>query len=155
MTDDDRFSDPIEARKKAMDYLARREYGRAELARKLESAGFDPDITGDAVARLADEGLQSDARYVEAFVQSRVNQGKGPERIRVELRERRLDDATIEQGLDEAGVDWRDLAAEVRQKKFGKAMPSDFAGKAKQMRFLQYRGFESDQVQAAVSEAGE
>jgi regulatory protein len=107
------------------------------------------------VARLAEEGLQSDARYVEAFVQSRINQGKGPERIRTELRERRLNDAAIEQGLDEAGVDWRVLAADVRRKKFGRALPSDFAGKAKQMRFLQYRGFESDQVQAAVSEVGE
>ena len=147
MTDDDRFSDPIEARKKAMDYLARREYGRAELTQKLAGAGF--------VARLVEDGLQSDTRYVEAFVQSRVSQGKGPERIRAELRGRRLDDAAIEQGIDDAGVDWRALAVEVRHKKFGRTRPRDFADKARQMRFLQYRGFEPDQVQAAVSEAGE
>ena len=33
--EDDRFADPIEARKKAMDYLARREYGQTELVKKL------------------------------------------------------------------------------------------------------------------------
>ena len=38
--DDDPFTDPGEARKKAMDYLARREYGRLELQAKLEHAGF-------------------------------------------------------------------------------------------------------------------
>ena len=36
----DRFSDPKEARKKAMDYLARREYGQRELEQKLIAAGF-------------------------------------------------------------------------------------------------------------------
>ena len=155
MIDDDRFSNPIEARKKAMDYLARREYGRAELVQKLAGAGFDAEVAAAAVVRLVEDGLQSDARYVEAFVQSRIGQGKGPERIRAELRGRRLDDAAIEQCLDAAGADWRALAVEVRRKKFGRARPRDFAEKARQMRFLQYRGFEPDQVQAAVSEAGE
>jgi SOS response regulatory protein OraA/RecX len=32
---EDRFSSPLEARKKAMDFLARREYGQTELIRKL------------------------------------------------------------------------------------------------------------------------
>ena len=31
----DRYSNPVEARKKAMDYLARREYGGMELIKKL------------------------------------------------------------------------------------------------------------------------
>lgn len=155
MTDDEKLSDPVEARKKAMDYLARREYGRTELVRKLLAAGYTTEAVDGAIARLAAEGLQSDARFVEAFVQSRVNQGKGPERIRAELRDKRLDDGAIEQGLAEAGVDWRRLAAEVRAKKFGRRLPADFAGRARQMRFLQYRGFEAEQIQAVVSEAVE
>ena len=36
----DRFSDPGEARKTAMVYLARREYGQHELEQKLLAAGF-------------------------------------------------------------------------------------------------------------------
>ena len=148
---DTRFSDPLEARKKAMDYLARREHGRAELLHKLEKAGFNPEIASDAVVQLVDDGLQSDQRYVESFVQSRIQQGKGPVRIRAELRERRLSDSAIEQGIANADQDWVALARDVRSRKFGDSRPADFNAKAKQMRFLQYRGFEPDHIRAAVS----
>ncbi|MDG2375806.1 MAG: regulatory protein RecX, partial [Woeseiaceae bacterium] len=86
----DRFADPKEARKKAMDFLARREYGQEELVRKLTTAGFDADVVMVEVDRLAEEGLQSDTRFASSFVQSRINQGKGPVRIREELKERGL-----------------------------------------------------------------
>jgi len=141
----------IEARKKAMDYLARREHGREELINKLLRAGFGQDIADEVVARLVDERLQSDARYVEAFITSRINQGKGPLRIRADLRERGISDAAISHGLDAAGHDWFMAAIEVRRKKFGACEPADFEEKARQMRFLQSRGFDTDQVQAAVS----
>jgi regulatory protein len=151
MNDEDRFSDPIEARKKAMDYLARREHGRGELLDKLTRFGFDPDVADDAVARLVEDGLQSDARFAEAFVRSRINQGKGPARIRADLRERGLGSSAIDLALEDADEDWYALARDVRLKKFGPDTPSEFRDKAKQMRFLQSRGFEPDQIQAAVS----
>ena len=53
----------------------------------------------DAVAQLVDDGLQSDERFTEAFVRSRINQGKGPARIRADLRERGINDAVIADGL--------------------------------------------------------
>ncbi len=78
----DRYGDPKEARKKAMDYLARREYGHQELIDKLATAGYDADTAVSIVSVLRDENLQSDQRFSESFVQSRINQGKGPVRIR-------------------------------------------------------------------------
>jgi regulatory protein len=152
---EDRFSSPIEARKKAMDFLARREYGRAELTTKLIGKGFDPDVVEKAIARLADEGLQSDKRFADNFAQSRINQGKGPVRIRIELAQRGIDDAAVEIALDGLSADWHGLAREIREKKFGPARPADFKDKARQMRFLQYRGFEPEQVQAAMSGSDE
>jgi len=149
--DDDRFSDPIEARKKAMDYLARREHGRSELYDKLTRFGFDAEVADDAVAQLVEDGLQSDTRFVEAFVRSRINQGKGPARIRADLRQKGVNDGVTEEGIQEAGQDWSALAIEVRLRKFGAERPADFKEKARQMRFLQSRGFEQDQIQAAVS----
>lgn len=141
----------VKARKKAMDYLARREHARDELARKLEAAGFDTDIAADTIRQLAEEGLQSDRRFVESFVQSRINQGKGPVRIRADLGERGIPPGLIEEMLEAAGVNWYALAREVRVKKFDGGLAVDFKEKARQMRFLQYRGFEPDQVQAAVA----
>ena len=148
----DRASDPVAARKKAMDLLARREHAADELTAKLEKAGFETETASDAVHRLGEEGLQSDARFVESFVQSRINQGKGPQRIRADLRQRGVREQLVERALEEVSVDWYALARETRERKFGRAMPVDFKEKARQMRFLQYRGFEPDHIQAAVAE---
>lgn len=147
---DDRSRDPVAVRKKAMDLLARREHTRAELERKLESAGFEADVVVAVVEALGNDGLQSDTRFVESFVQSRINQGKGPARIRAELHEKGVAESVTDDAIEGAGVDWRALATEVRQKKFGRAAPADVKDKSRQMRFLQYRGFESDQIHAAV-----
>jgi regulatory protein len=152
---EDRFSCPIEARKKAMDFLARREYGRTELIEKLAEKGFARQVAEQAVCKLDEEGLQSDRRFAESFVQSRVNQGKGPVRIRLDLGQRGIRDAEIEIALDASDANWTALAREIRIKKFGRARPADFKAKAKQMRFLQYRGFEPDHIQAALERRGD
>ena len=145
----DRFSCPKEIRKKAMDFLARREYGAAELVRKLADKGYKRSVVEDELARLGEEGLQSDTRFAEAFVQSRINQGKGPVRIRQDLGQRGIRDGVIEGALEEAACDWYELAIQERVKKFGADVPAEFKEKARQMRFLQYRGFEQDHIQSA------
>jgi regulatory protein len=145
----DRFSNPLEARRKAMDFLARREYGREELTAKLAAAGFDEQVAASAVAQLARDGLQDDYRFAESFVQSRVHQGKGPVRIRLELGQRGVKNSVVELVLEECGVDWSALARSIRERKFGAESPVDFREKARQMRFLQYRGFEHADIQAA------
>jgi regulatory protein len=148
--DTDRLADPVKARKKAMDCLARREYGRAELVNRLVDGGFDPDAARAAVERLAAEGLQDDRRFATSLIRSRIRQGKGPVRIRLDLTRRGIDPALVESALAESGEDWEKLARRVRQRKFGAGDPGDFREKARQMRFLQYRGFEADQIAAAM-----
>ena len=148
---EDRFSCPLAARKKAMDFLARREYGQVELVKKLAGKGYDRKIAEQAVVKLTAEGLQCDQRFAESFVQSRINQGKGPVRIRLDLSQRGVADAVIDSAIEQSDADWQQLAREVRHRKFSAARPPDFKSKAKQMQFLQYRGFEQDQVQAAFS----
>jgi regulatory protein len=149
---DDRFQNPVEARKKAMDYLARREYGQQELERKLSKAGFDSEVAVAAVDQLRSDGLQDDRRFTEAFARSRVSQGKGPARVRVDLGERGVAGGLVDDVLAKMSVDWFAQAAEVRIKKFGPDAPVDFKEKARQMRFLQYRGFEQEHIQSAVAE---
>lgn len=149
---DHRGHEPLQqARKKAMDYLARREHGRTELLDKLVAFGFDTDVADAAVRQLINDGLQSDQRFADAFVRSRINQGKGPVMIRADLRARGVAGSEIDAAIEQAGQDWHSLARDVRLKKFGSDTPFEFKEKARQMRFLQSRGFEPDQVQAAVS----
>lgn len=134
-----------------MDFLARREYGQKELVKKLAGKGFDRGTAEQAIMRLTEDGLQSDQRFAESFVQSRINQGKGPVRIRLELAERGIGDAAIELAIEAANANWHALARDIRFRKFGREKPTDFKAKAKQMRFLQYRGFEPDHIQVAVA----
>lgn len=44
---------------------------------------------------------------------------------------------------DAANVDWLTLAVEIRVKKFGASVPTTPKEKARQLRFLQYRGFDT------------
>lgn len=150
----DRFADPKEARKKAMDYLARREYGHEELINKLATAGFETGISARVVGVLRDDNLQNDQRFSESFAQSRINQGKGPVRIRLELKERHVHAEIVDDALTQTEQDWFALALEVRMKKFGPDLPGEFKEKARQMRFLQYRGFEQEHIQFAVQSDG-
>ena len=150
--EDDHFSCPKEIRKKAMDFLALRDYGRAELVLKLANKGYKRSVVEIEIERLTDEGLQSDTRFAEAFVQSRINQGKGPVRIRSELSQKGIPDGVVDSAIEDATVDWYELATEVREKKFGASQPADFKEKARQMRFLQYRGFEQDQIQSSIDD---
>ena len=132
-----------------MDFLARREYGQTELIKKLANKGYVRRVVEQAIVRLTDQGLQSDDRFAEAFVQSRINQGKGPVRIRLDLSQRGVSDAVTEMAIEESAADWHGLAREVRERKFGSGEPADFKARARQMRFLQYRGFEQDHIQSA------
>lgn len=138
-----------------MDYLARREYGRLELQARLESAGFGTEAARVAVDRLACEDLQCDRRHIENFIQSRISKGKGPVRVRLELQTRELEAGLVDECLAECGQDWVAMARQVREKKFGPDLPANFKEKARQMRFLQYRGFEPDQIQQAVASHGD
>lgn len=131
---------PVAVRRAAMDLLARREHGRVELARKLRQRGAPPDLIEQALDRLCEQGLLSESRYLESFVRSRANAGYGPLRIREELAQRGLPRADIEQALRESGFDWEEQARELWQRKFGQ-LPADARERAKQGRFLSYRGY--------------
>jgi regulatory protein len=136
-----------------MNWLARREYAEGELRARLATRDFAPEDIEAAIAGLVSDGLVSDERFAEGFVASRVRNGKGPVRIRMELKQRGVDMDTIRAYLDDAGFDWHSLAREVRVRKYGEAQPKEFEEKARQMRFLEYRGFTGEQISRAVGEA--
>jgi regulatory protein len=133
----------------ALTLLARRDWLTAELAGKLHSEGGDPQATAEVIAELVQERLLDDARYAERYVTSRAERGQGPLRIAAELASLGAPRELIEAALAN-GPDWRAVAGRVRRRKFGDAPPDSWAEKARQARFLQYRGFSSDHIRAAT-----
>ena len=142
------------ARKQALSMLARREHSGAELRAKLAAKGFPSDIIDDALLDLNRSGWLSDARFVEAFIRARSERGYGPVRIRAELMERGVDDELIAEHLDAHDPLWIGRLQGVWAKRFAAKRPGDFAEKARQMRFLQARGFSAEQIRV-VMEGGE
>ena len=139
-------------RKKAMDLLMRREHAVAELQKKLNARDYDADIVAEAVEQLSNEGLVSDERFTEAFVRYRRNNGYGPRRIQSELRERGVSEKIQAAYLDVGDSQWFEQAAQVQNKRFGDVLPIDFKERARQARFLQYRGFTSDQIREVLDD---
>ena len=136
----------------AVGFLARREHSRAELTRKLAARGAPPDIVETVLDDLVRRKLQSDARFAESLVASRAGRGQGPARIRRELAEHGIDPVVADEALEACGEDWRALAREVRRRKFGSGMPGEWKERARQMRFLEYRGFTGEQIRAALGD---
>jgi len=137
-------------RKKALDLLARREHSRLELQRKLSSRAYSQDTIDRVLDALEVDGLLEEARFVESFIRGRISKGQGPTRIQADLMHRGINEANIQTGLEDIQQDWGKLASDVRCKRFGITGPREFSERARQMRFLQYRGFERDQIDIAL-----
>ncbi|VVO33140.1 Regulatory protein RecX [Pseudomonas fluorescens] len=137
-----------------MDLLARREHGRVELTRKLRQRGALPEMIDTALDRLTEEGLLSESRYLESFVSYRARAGYGPLRIREELSQRGLQRTDIELALRESGIDWKEQLEDTWRRKFSGHLPIDARERAKQGRFLGYRGYSMEMISRLFSGRG-
>jgi regulatory protein len=145
----ERAADPAAARAAAITLLARRDLPSGELRERLAQHGFAAEAAAAALAALTAEGALNDERYAHNYVAYHAGRGRGPIRIGADLRARGLPQELIEAAL-EGGPDWRVAAAVARARRFGKAAPASWREKARQARFLQYRGFSADHIRAAT-----
>jgi len=130
--------------------LVRREHSRTELARKLVERGIEREHVDEAVSRLAAEGWQSDERFVEMLVRTRVSQGYGPVRIRAELRTHAIEGSGVGDALEACECDWARVAREQARRKFGEGLYTDLALGRKAADFLYRRGFDGEMVRCAL-----
>jgi regulatory protein len=134
----------------ALQLLQRREHSVQELKRKLLRAGHPSAAVDAVIDQLVTRRLISDIRFAGSRLRYRSNRGQGPVRIRAELRREGVAEDLIQAEIGAADRDWGRLAISVRVRKFGIAVPRGSAERAKQARFLQYRGFTADQIREAL-----
>lgn len=142
----------VSLRARALQYLARREYSRAELRGKLlPHAQADDDfeqaqpVDLDALLDdLTERGWLSDERAATQLLHAKRSRF-GLQRITHELRQRGIGEDLISEALPQLKETELEAAHEVWRKKFGSA-PQDEKEKAKQVRFLQSRGFAMDAI---------
>jgi len=133
--------------------LTRRDYSKAELITKLNLYAINPDEVANLVEELAQQNYQSDQRVAELTLASQIRKGKGLQRIKQALKAKQLDAELITEELQE--VDWLDQAYQLKVKKFGEEVETDPKIKAKQVRFLQYRGFDMGVIMKAIARTSE
>jgi regulatory protein len=133
----------------ALDALARRDHASEDLRRKLLEKGYDAVVVSPLLEALRAEKLLDDRRYAENFVAYHAARGQGPLRVRAELRRHGLEGTLVEECLD-AFPEWIVHLRKARQKKFGAELPSTYADKQRQVRFLGYRGFTGAQIRTAL-----
>ena len=138
------------ARRAAMDLLARREHSFKELIQKLSNRFEEEDIR-PALEKLRDENLQSDQRYLEAYIRFRKNKGFGPLKIEAELYPKGLDSEQIRACLYAEENDWAELCQQALVKRFTVFDKSNMKERAKCERFLMQRGFSHELIRAAIN----
>lgn len=127
-----------------MQFLARREYSRTELHAKLLTYASLDDNVEALLDDLIKRGWLSDERAAEQMLAARRSRF-GLQRIAHEMRQKGIAEELISAvvpGLKEGEME---AARTVWQKKFG-VTPQDEKEKARQVRFLQSRGFALDVI---------
>lgn len=135
---------------KALRYLANREHSRLELKQKLLSHGYETEQINTVLDDLAARDYQNDKRFAESYTRYRINKGYGELYIRRVLQQRGVENDVITAVLTEYQQSWLDLVCDVQRKRF-KSTPNNPREYAKQMRFLQYRGFTQEQIRHAFN----
>ena len=132
-------SAPVSLRSKAIGLLARREYARSELQRRLLAKGASREELSPLLDELIAQGYLSDARYAHALA-AQKHAGYSRRRIATELKSKGVARGDIDAAL--ATIEPDDSAAlrSLWQRRFGR-VPAGEREKARQVRFLQARGF--------------
>jgi regulatory protein len=140
----------ISLRTRALQYLARREYSRAELAAKLRPYAqveddfeqLQPIDLESLLDNLTASDWLSDERAATQLLHARRPRF-GTQRITHEMHQKGLSEELIADALPGLKDSELETARDVWQRKFG-TLPHDAKEKAKQMRFMQSRGFGFD-----------
>lgn len=147
-----RPKDPPTLRQRALRALARRDYSRAELARKLRGSEEGAEAVEALLDQFEASGWLSDERYAEGA--ARQKQGRYSQRHIVEgLKASGVAAGTAQEAVAALEQDDLGTARALWRQRFGKP-PADQKEKARQVRFLQARGFALGVIFRVLREAG-
>lgn len=127
-----------------MRFLARREHSREELKRKLASRAAEGDDVEAILDDLARRGWLSDARFAEQAARAKARR-YGPLKLACYLKSKGVSEEAIGAGLRAAGSDGAASLEGVWRTRF-KAAPAGEKERARQVRFLQGRGFALEEI---------
>ncbi|EAS43465.1 recombination regulator RecX [Photobacterium profundum] len=144
-------SHKVTAKQVAIGYLSRRDHAEMELRIKLQGKHYGQDEIDSAITDCLEHGWLNDHRYTSLIVRNSIAKGLGELRLREELKKKGISEAIINLVFEECDVDWFEHAKDVALRKFGISDADTLKEKAKRYRFMEYRGFDSDQISYALN----
>jgi regulatory protein len=139
---------------KALGLLARREHSARELKSKLARRGLDSVQASAAVVDLKAKDYQSDTRFGEMLVRTRIEGGYGPRWIVAELKTHGIDETRARALIDAAAPDWKALIRAQLRRRYGGKPATSLAERSKRAAFLLRRGFDAHTVQLVTRAIG-
>lgn len=136
---------------KGIDLLSRREHSVKELQQKLLQRDFLIEEITPVLDYLLKKDYLSDQRFTESVFRLRINKGFGKRYIENELSQKGVSAGQVNLISESQDIDWYVQAETVYTKKYAMKEIVDQKDKAKRIRFLQYRGFSSDEIMTVVN----
>lgn len=130
---------------KAIYFLSRREYAYQELYTKLKKYSEDLDEIKNVLDELKKKGFLSEERYIQSYINSKKDK-YGLAKIKYTLKQKTDDVALINNIVKDSDIDELKIAKNLWEKKFCGVKPRDKNEQAKQIRFLQNKGFGFDVI---------
>jgi len=134
-----RAGKPVSLKAQAVRLLARREYARDELEQRLIAKGASRDEVAAVLDELTSQGLLSNERFAHALVAQKSG-SYSRRSIRGELKRKGVSGDAIENAIGDAPIEDDAAMLALWQRRFG-TPPANDREKARQIRFLQSRGF--------------
>jgi len=135
----------------AVSLLARRDHSEFELKQKLQLREFLAIDIEVAIEKMLEKQYLCDERFATSFCRYRVNRGFGWRFIANELKQKGVCSVIIQQLYKSCEIDWYLQAEIAYNKRFGVMPIKDQKDKAKRSRFLQYRGFSTDEIITVIN----
>jgi regulatory protein len=133
-------------RARALRLLAGREHSRQELVRKLGAA--DPEALSALLDELQARGWLSEQRLADQLLRAATGRF-GTRKVMQQLAQKGVSQEVVAQARARARENELDSARAAWLKRFGKA-PAGLRERARQARFLEQRGFESDVIRQVL-----
>ncbi|ODA31356.1 RecX family transcriptional regulator [Veronia pacifica] len=138
-----------------MGLLSRRDHSELELRQKLAQRQCPPEDIETAIHYCTEHNWLNDQRFAEALLRQGIAKGHGWQRICLDARKKGVDMSFLDLAQENAQYDWYEIARETALRKYGDLdgqIPAvEFKEQARRIRYLQYRGFNYDQINYALS----
>ena len=136
---------------KGIDLLSRREHSIKELQNKFRQRDYPEDEMLEVIKYLVSNDYLSEVRFADSVYRTRMNKGYGKRYIENELAHKGVSQHDIESAADNLDIDWYNQAEIVYNKRFNAGV-IDQKEKAKRIRFMQYRGFSTDEILTIINQ---